>query len=90
MWGRQTSITPSVIPIGPIYVKDEAGYVRRRVVLDVAIAKRGLLRADQQPLRRIIGTVRAMGEACDKRSGLGLVFYQQPPRLLAARWGCLI
>jgi hypothetical protein len=47
------------------------------------------LRADQQPLRRIIGTVGATGETFDKGSGVKRWFYHRTPRLLAVL-GCLV
>ena len=54
---RQIGIPPGVVPIGPIDIEHQGANVRRRVVLDMAIGQCSGLRADQQPLRRIIGAV---------------------------------
>ena len=63
--------------------------MRRRVVLDMAIGQRGRLRADQQPLRRIIGAVGTTGETFDESSGLKCRFYHLTLRLLAVL-ACLV
>ncbi len=56
----------------------------------MAICQRGRLRADKQPLRRIIGTVGATRDTIDKDSGLKRWFYHLAPRLLAVQEGCLM
>ena len=63
--------------------------MRRRVVLNMAIGQRGCLRANVQPMSRIIGAVGATGETFDKGSGLQCWFYHRSPRLLAVQ-GCLV
>ena len=73
----------------PVHVKHQTGDMGRRVVLDMAIGLRGCLRADKQPLRRIISAVGATGETFDKSSGLKRWFYHRTPRLLAVQ-GCLV
>jgi len=74
----------------PVHVKHQTGDMGRRVVLDMAICQRGRLRADKQPLRRIIGTVGATRDTIDKDSGLKRWFYHLAPRLLAVQEGCLM
>ena len=50
VWGWQPSGLPCGISIWPVDIEYQAGDVRRRVVLNMAIAQRGNQRADQQPL----------------------------------------
>ena len=55
----------------------------------MAIGQRGRLRADKEPLRRIISAVGTVGETFDESSGLKRWFYHRTPRLLAVQ-GCLM
>lgn len=56
--GGQARIPPSVVAIQPVYVENDAGDVRRRVVLDVAMPQGSFLRTD---IQAICGTVGAVG-----------------------------
>ena len=69
----------------PVHIKHNAGDMRRRIVLDMAIGQRGRLRADKEPLRRIISAVGTVGETFDESSGLKRWFYHRTPRLLAVQ-----
>ena len=73
---RQATISPLLIPLSPlliglpVHIKHNAGDMRRRIVLDMAIGQRGRLRADKEPLRRIISAVGTVWETFNKSSSV--------------------
>jgi len=68
--GRQAGILPRVVTVRLVQVEHQRRHMRRGVMLDVAIGQRGGLRANAQPMSRIIGAVGATRETFDECSNL--------------------